>query len=768
MCIVVNQTVQNCQTHSIHSLYYHDSLTTNLPSLYLRINNSIQLRKNKIVFSEIQNSKMVDHTGSDVLRMIENVTLFIKWALQTLEEKMGENVRSDPVAIYVDTSLPYIIVDIALQKLDIKSLSLYATHGKEAVETILKDENVKIAFSEKMVDVDIVVLCNQKGSNQHHESFGKMTQKVFDFGEILKGKCPQVKDLLIEPDYKTKDIPQANIAYSDLKKPVTQIYTSGTTSSPQPHVVTSGNILSMVDAFFYGMEWHVFENIESLLGENLESIRAAGSSDNETFMEKIIIANDNVHLSYLPLSHIMERLITYLFICLGIKIVYYGGNKKNLLADFKLSKADFLIGAPRVFEHIGKKFETGFFKRIYSLRKWCSQRKFVLNDNSIIPSKTLQKVIKYPVWAVISFIKFLIFMLLEFSIFDTIRSKLNFNFLFTGGAYMKNDLKEMIANIIGAPFYEIYGMSETCGVVSVNNFIKKKDGLVDTVGWPIFPTEWKIYNGELVVRGPNVKEYTEAEASSFVRDEEIETQLVFERNMRNQSIDWDCSTQNLNFKQESLDSSSDRQAQPVSGLSTEQRCFPAPKNTGPWYRTGDLAKIENGLLKITGRLKNNFKLSQGEFIVPERIERIIGTSEIECTVLGKSTWQYLIGLVFLEGCKCEGSSDVANDSQKIMSQHGSTESVFDPSQEKVICLSDSKYILTCEKCLNKQRKILSDRLNKIKTHKLLFGFEIPQKFLFINQSLGEIEGCFTKTTNKLRRNGVWEVFGTALEKIRAE
>lgn len=765
MCIVVNHTVQNCQTHSIHSLYYHDSLTTNLPSLYSRINNSIELRKNKIIFSEIQNNKLVDHTGSDVQKMVENVTSFINWSLNSLEEHYGKSVIKLPIAIYVDTSLPYMIVDIALQKLEIMSLSLYATHGKEAVEEILKEESVKIAFCEKIVDVDIVVVCNEK--NNQHKNFGNPTQKIFHFDDILSGQLSKDKNLGFEPNFTSKKTNMAQISYSDLNQTVTQIYTSGTTSSPQPHVVTVGNILSMVDAFFKGIEWHIFENIESLLGNSLESIRASGPHDHEKFIENIIAANNNVHLSYLPLSHIMERLLTYLFVCIGVKIVYYGGEKKNLLADLKLSKATFLIGAPRVFEHIGKKFEKGVFKKIYNLRKWSSKRKFVLSEKSIIPTKTLQKIIKYPYWAVVSLIKWLIFILLEFFIFDTIRSKLNFNFLFTGGAFIKNELKEMIANILGAPFYEVYGMSETCGVVSINNFIEDENGLIDTVGWPIFPVEWKIYKGELVVRGPNVKEYTEEEASSFVDDEEIETKLVFENNLRNQNINWDCSAQDSPSHQESVDFSKS-QVKSVPELSAEQKCFPPPKNSCPWYRTGDLGKIENGLLKITGRIKNNFKLSQGEFIVPERIELVIGTPEIECTVIGKSTWQYLIGLIFLGGCGCDSSLDMTNVGQNIMFHSGNDTSTDDSSEEKAVFLYDNKYILTCKKCLHKQRKILSERLHKIRNHKLLFGFEIPRKFLFLNTSLIEIDGCFTKTTSKLRRNGIWETFGDVIKKVRNE
>lgn len=46
-----------------------------------------------------------------------------------------------------------------------------------------------------------------------------------------------------------------------------------------------------------------------------------------------------------------------------------------------------------------------------------------------------------------------------------------------------------------------------------------------------------------------------------------------------------------------------------------------------WFKTGDVGTLyENGRLQITDRVKNLFKLQQGEYISPEKIEGIINTN----------------------------------------------------------------------------------------------------------------------------------------------
>lgn len=65
-----------------------------------------------------------------------------------------------------------------------------------------------------------------------------------------------------------------------------------------------------------------------------------------------------------------------------------------------------------------------------------------------------------------------------------------------------------------------------------------------------------------------------------------------------------------------------------------------------WFKTGDMGVVENGLFKIVGRKKEIFKTSQGEYIVPEKIENMLQCPEVEdILVTGRSTKDFVVAVV---------------------------------------------------------------------------------------------------------------------------
>ena len=74
-------------------------------------------------------------------------------------------------------------------------------------------------------------------------------------------------------------------------------------------------------------------------------------------------------------------------------------------------------------------------------------------------------------------------------------------------------------------------------------------------------------------------------------------------------------------------------------------------NADGWLFTGDVGLIkENGSIKIIDRAKNIFKLSQGEYIAPEKLENVYVHSNfiLQCWIYGDSLRDYIVGFFVLD------------------------------------------------------------------------------------------------------------------------
>lgn len=74
-----------------------------------------------------------------------------------------------------------------------------------------------------------------------------------------------------------------------------------------------------------------------------------------------------------------------------------------------------------------------------------------------------------------------------------------------------------------------------------------------------------------------------------------------------------------------------------------------------WFSTGDVGEIlPNGALKIIDRKKNIFKLAQGEYIAPEKLENIYNKSLFVSQIFidGDSHKSYIVGIVVIDEAHC--------------------------------------------------------------------------------------------------------------------
>lgn len=138
----------------------------------------------------------------------------------------------------------------------------------------------------------------------------------------------------------------------------------------------------------------------------------------------------------------------------------------------------------------------------------------------------------------------------------------NFDIVVSGGAAIQKH-QAAFFNAIGMPVFEGYGLSETSPVIAVSNR-GKGERIAGTVGPPLPGVEVKITaENEIICKGPNVM-------MGYYKDPEQTAEVI---------------------------------------------------DKDGWFHTGDTGRFtENGLLIITGRLKNIFKTSFGKYINPFLIE----------------------------------------------------------------------------------------------------------------------------------------------------
>ncbi|MEK6557056.1 MAG: long-chain fatty acid--CoA ligase, partial [Candidatus Margulisiibacteriota bacterium] len=233
------------------------------------------------------------------------------------------------------------------------------------------------------------------------------------------------------------------------------VYTSGSTGLSKGVQLTHGNFLS---------------NVEDIVG----------------FVA--IDERDSV-LSFLPLSHVLERTVGYyLLIYIGGSI-YYAQSIQTVGEDIKLAQPTVMISVPRLFEKIQSKILNslhGFSHVIFNWALKVGHRYHHLRKKGF-PTLWL----KLP------------YVLAEKVVFSKIQQKMGgkLRFCVSGGAPLPQSVGEFF-EALGICIIEGYGLTETAPVICCNHPDHPKFG---TVGKVLRHVTVKLaQDGELLVKGPNV------------------------------------------------------------------------------------------------------------------------------------------------------------------------------------------------------------------------------------------------------------------------
>lgn len=381
------------------------------------------------------NGEWVKYSSSDFITMADNVS-------RGLIQKGIK--KDDKVAIMSENRPEWNFCDFGIMQTGAAQVPMYPTLAENDIEFIVKDAEIKLIFvSTGELYEKLKRITTTSGLDVMLYTFDKV-EGVNHWSEITEaGK--QAQDINLD-EHKSK------IKEDDL---LTLIYTSGTTGTPKGVMLTHANLIS---------------NIEGSSRVYPSSVKRA--------------------LSFLPLSHIFERMVVYLYFYEGVS-VYYAESLDTIVANLAEVKPHCFTTVPRLLEKVYDRIVakghalTGIKKSLFF---------WALNLGH-----------KYELGGANGFWYELKLKIARKLIFSKWREALGGEIVIivSGGAA----LQERLARVFWAADIQVlegYGLTETSPVIAVN-CVKPGNTKFGTVGKPLYNVEVKIAeDGEILCKGPSL------------------------------------------------------------------------------------------------------------------------------------------------------------------------------------------------------------------------------------------------------------------------
>ncbi|HET7024845.1 MAG TPA: long-chain fatty acid--CoA ligase, partial [Gemmatimonadales bacterium] len=379
--------------------------------------------------------------------------------------------KGDRVAILSENRPDWAVADYACLALGAADVAIYPTLPAKQIEYILRDSGaVAVCVSNATQLAKIREIRANLPALKHVIGFDPDTKGagVVWMDELLERGRGAGGD---EAEWRR----QALAARPD--DVATFIYTSGTTGDPKGVMLTHGNITSNVVA---GL---------AVLG----------------------LQSDDECLSFLPLSHIFERMAGHYVMMQSGTIINYAENFDSVPANLIETRPTVVLSVPRLYEKIyARVLESamggGPVKR--NIFFWAKR-----TGEECIDLQQARK----PIPGALRFGR----ALADRLVFSKLRARTGgrLRFFVSGGAPLAADIARFF-HAARLPIYEGYGLTETSPVICVNSVEHLKIG---TVGRPVPGVEVKIApDGEILTRGPHVMKgyYQKPEATREVIDAE--------------------------------------------------------------------------------------------------------------------------------------------------------------------------------------------------------------------------------------------------------
>lgn len=360
--------------------------------------------------------------------------------------RLGVQPNDKIAVISTNNRTEWNICDIGILQVGAQNVPIYPTISKEDYEYVLNHSEASFCF---VSDVSILEKLNKIKANTKLKG-------VYTFDEVEGEKSWKEVLELGKDDNNQEEVETRKNAVKpeDL---ATLIYTSGTTGKPKGVMLSHNNIVTNV---------------------------LSGSS-------RVPVDHGNgIGLSFLPVCHIFERIILYLYQYCGISI-YFAESIDKLSENAQEVKPNVMTAVPRLYEKIYDKIYakgtelTGIKKALFFWAIALGLKYQPYGANGWWYEKQLALARKL--------------------IFSKWRAALGgeLKIMVSGSAALQPRLARVFA-AAGMPVMEGYGLTETSPIVSVND-IRNGGFKIGTVGRIIDGVEVKISEeDEILVKGPNV------------------------------------------------------------------------------------------------------------------------------------------------------------------------------------------------------------------------------------------------------------------------
>lgn len=355
---------------------------------------------------------------------------------------------ADKIGIISNNRPEWMFTDLAVQQTGAILVPVYPTTNPIELEFVLKDAAIKYMF------VSSEDLLQKVRSLQERVP---SLQNIYTFDEIegadhwTKLTASANEDTLQQVEKIKATISTEHVA--------TIIYTSGTTGTPKGVMLSHKNIYT--------------------------NVQLSRSSFPFPDAPQVKV------LSFLPLNHIFEKMITYLYLY-SSNSIYYAESLEAIADNLREVKPDGFGTVPRLLEKVFEKIMlkgnelTGIKRKLFFWAVDLAEKYDNNKSGGVLYNIKLGIANKL--------------------IFSKWREALggNVSFIISGGAACQVKLLR-IFNAARIPVYEGYGPTENSPVICVNRRQPNSDMRIGTVGPPINGIEVKLAeDGEILVKGPSV------------------------------------------------------------------------------------------------------------------------------------------------------------------------------------------------------------------------------------------------------------------------